>query len=86
MKVLYEPTSNLRFKLKSLFHKHICTSFLLSIFVERIFHVKDSHCFLSLEAKGEHLFYHLVFLGLEILDEIQRRTELLWQIYLNQVP
>ena len=86
MKVLYQPNSNLRFKLKSLFYNHICTSFLLSIFVELIFHVNNSHCFSSLEAKGEDLFYHLVFLGLEILDEIQRKNELLWQIRLNQVP
>ena len=86
MKVLYQPNSNLRFKLKSLFHNDICTSFLLSIFVELIFHVNDSYCFSSLEAKGEDLFYHITFLGLEILDAIQRRNELLWQLRLNQVP
>ena len=72
--------------LRSLFDKHICTSYLLSIFVELMLHVKESNCVRSLEEKGEHLFYNLVFLGLEILDVIQRKDELLWQICLNQVP
>ena len=51
-----------------------------------MFHVKDSNCFGSLEKKGEDLLYNLVFLGLEILNAIQRKDEFLWKICLNQVP